>query len=181
MWKKRSNVSVQLTNEINTENSLESYVRCGKCQSSYSFTENDFEEGSNGRRLECSVCGHTWYQSKDRLLTVQEDYELITLPERDMIRIQRNIVEGKSPKYLGDKKLYVGNISFECHEDDIYKVFSTVGDVGDVSFVRDESGKCRGFGFVTMRTVDDATKAVDQLDGMSIRGRNIAVRESNNT
>jgi predicted Zn finger-like uncharacterized protein len=168
-----------INNEFPSEKSS-TYVRCSKCQTVYSFTENDFEPGNNGRRLECSVCGHTWYQSKDRLAAIQDDFELVTLPERDLDRIKTNIIEGKSPKFLGDKKLYVGNISFECHEDDIYKVFSTIGNVGDVSFVRDETGRCRGFGFVTMRNTEDAAKAVEQLDGMSIRGRNIAVRESNN-
>jgi predicted Zn finger-like uncharacterized protein len=156
----------------------EFYVKCSKCQTVYGIQESDLRNG--GRRLQCSVCEHSWYQTKDRLLQVQEDYVLEPLPERDMIRIQRNIEEGKSPRYLGDKKLYVGNISFECHEEDLYKIFSTCGDVGDVSFVRDENGLSRGFGFVTMRTEADGLLAVDKLDGMEVRGRNIAVRESNN-
>lgn len=176
-----------LTNNVASNNDVESstlnneskhYVRCAQCQTSYTFSESDFE--GNGRRLECSVCGHSWYQTRDRLLSIQDDFELIELPERDLIRIKKNIEEGKSPKFVGDKKLYVGNISFECHEDDIYKVFTSIGDVGDVTFVRDETGRCRGFGFVTMRTEADATKCVEQLDGMSIRGRNLQVRESNN-
>lgn len=160
----------------------DSYVRCSKCQTVYAITESDLDSGDRGggRRLECSVCGHAWFQSKDRLMTVQEDFALEPLPERDLLRIQRNIEEGKSPKFLGEKKLYVGNISFECHEDDFYKIFGKCGDVGDVAFVRDEAGRNRGFGFVTMRTEMDALKAVEELDGMSVRGRNIAVRESNN-
>jgi predicted Zn finger-like uncharacterized protein len=160
----------------------DSYVRCSKCQTVYAITEADLDVGDRGggRRLDCSVCSHSWYQSKDRLMTVQEDFVLDPLPERDLMRIKRNMEEGKSPKFLGDKKLYVGNISFECHEDDLYKIFSSCGEVGDVSFVRDETGRNRGFGFVTMRTDADGLKAVEQLDGMSVRGRNIAVRESNN-
>jgi len=46
--------------------------------------------------------------------------------------------------------------------------------------VRDEDGKNRGFGFVTMRSKDDGQKAMAELDGTPIRGRKIAVRESNN-
>jgi RNA recognition motif-containing protein len=88
--------------------------------------------------------------------------------------------EGKSPKFMGEKKLYVGYIAFKCHEDDFYTIFSNCGDVGDVSLVRDEEGRNRGFGFVTMRTNDGGSKAVDKLNNMVNHGRNIAVRESNN-
>ncbi|EEC43490.1 predicted protein [Phaeodactylum tricornutum CCAP 1055/1] len=81
---------------------------------------------------------------------------------------------------MGDVKIYVGNIAFECHEDDILAEFSRIGPVGDVSLVRDEEGRIRGFGFVTMRSKEDGQKAIDALDGMPVRGRKIAVRESNN-
>jgi len=157
----------------------DSYVRCGKCQAIYALTDDDLGPG-RGRRLECSVCDHSWFQSKDRLIELKEDFEMIPMPERDLSRIQRNIKEGKTPKFLGNKKLYVGNIAFECHEDDLYEIFGKCGEVGDVSLVRDEEGKNRGFGFITMRTDEDGDKAIAELDGISVRGRNIAVRESNN-
>lgn len=156
-----------------------SYVRCGKCQTVFALTEEDLGPG-RGRRLECSVCSHTWFQSKDRIMTIKNDYELIPLPQDDLDRISVNIQEGKSPSFLGEIKLYVGNIAFECHEDDLMEVFSKVGEVGDVSLVRDETGRNRGFGFITMRTKEDGQKAMEQLDGMPIRGRKIAVRESTN-
>jgi len=157
----------------------DSYVRCGKCQAIYALKEEDLGRG-RGRRLECSVCDHSWFQSKDRIMTLDDNFEMVPLPERDLNRIQMNMKEGKAPKFMGNKKLYVGNIAFECHEDDFYEIFGKCGDVGDVSLVRDEEGKNRGFGFITMRTDEDADKAIAELDGMSVRGRNIAVRESNN-
>ena len=94
--------------------------------------------------------------------------------------IKMNIEEGKSPKFMGDVKLYVGNMPFSTTEDDIMQMFSDIGTVGDVSLVRDELGRNRGFGFVTMRTKADGDKAIDVLDGFEIDGRNIAVRQSNN-
>lgn len=157
----------------------DTYVRCGKCQTAYAITEEDLGEKGRGRRLECGVCGHSWFQSKDRIMSVSDGFELVPLPENDLERIQSNIDEGKSPKFLGAVKLYVGNIAFECHEDDILEVFSRIGNVGDVSLVRDDEGKNRGFGFVTMRTKEDGDKAIAELDGIAVRGRNIAVRESN--
>ena len=158
----------------------DSYVKCGKCQTVYSLQESDFGEKARGRRLGCSVCGHTWFQSKDRLMKLRDGYELADLPEYDKERIALNIKEGKSPNFTGDSKLYVGNISFECHEDDLRNLFETVGQVGDVSLVRDDTGRNRGFGFVTMRNMEDGNKALEELNGSNLRGRNIAVRESTN-
>lgn len=155
-----------------------SYVRCGKCQTVFAMTAEDL--GGRGRRLECSVCDHSWFQASDRLLTLTSDFEMSPLPQRDLDRIKNNMEEGKSAKFMGDKKLYVGNISFQCHEDDLYEIFGKCGEVGEVSLVRDEEGRNRGFGFVTMRTIDGGDKAITDLDGMAIRGRNIAVRASNN-
>lgn len=113
-------------------------------------------------------------------MTRRDDFELIDLPDADKKRIATNIQEGKSPAFLGECKIYVGNIAFECHEDDFYDIFSPVGEVGGVSLVRDDTGKNRGFGFVTMRTKEDGQKAIAELDGTSVRGRKITVRESFN-
>jgi predicted Zn finger-like uncharacterized protein len=154
------------------------YVRCGKCQTSYAISEEDLG-ARGGRRLECSVCGHSWFQTKDRLMTLTPEFELSALPERDVERIQNNIQEGKAAKYMGDKKLYVGNLAFQCHEDDLYEIFGQYGDVGEVNMIRDETGRPRGFAFVTMRTEEAGEKAIAAADGMMIRGRNISVRESN--
>lgn len=128
------------------------------------------------RRLECSVCGHSWYQGKDRLLKLNDSLEMVPLPEMDKTRIALNIEEGKSPKFIGDRKLYVGNLSYETTEENLYDVFKDVGVVGEVSLVRDNYGKKRGFGFVTMRDDDDGMKAIDALDGTEINGRSMTVR-----
>jgi RNA recognition motif-containing protein len=104
---------------------------------------------------------------------------MVPLPQVDRDRITTNIQEGKEPKHVGDCKLYVGNIPFTCHEDDLFEVFSQIGEVGEVNLVRDDDGKIRGFGFITMRTKEEGLKAIEQLNGTPIRGRNMAVRESN--
>jgi RNA recognition motif-containing protein len=79
-------------------------------------------------------------------------------PQYEIDRILQNLQENKEPS-----KVYVGNIAFECSEQDIYEEFSKVGIVGDVSLVRDEDGKNRGFGFVTMRTNEQGQAAIDKL------------------
>ena len=131
-------------------------------------------------RLECSVCGHSWFQSLDRLIELGDGFEMVPLPESDKQRIATNIVEGKSPKFTGEAKLYVGNISFGVTEDDLMVAFSDVGEVGSVALVRDELGRNRGFGFITMRTKEGGADAVEKMNGVELKGRNLAVRESNN-
>mmetsp|Transcript_83009 Transcript_83009/g.232649 ORF Transcript_83009/g.232649 Transcript_83009/m.232649 type:complete len:223 (-) Transcript_83009:48-716(-) len=157
-----------------------SYAQCGRCQSAFALAETDLGANGRGRRLECSVCGHSWFQSKDRLMTLNDGFEMVPLPEMDRERIATNMKEGKSPKYVGDSKLYVGNIAFECSENDLAELFSEVGGVGSVALVRDDQGRNRGFGFVTMRTKEEGDAAIEKLNGMELNGRNIAVRESNN-
>eukprot|EP00544_Gedaniella_sp_CCMP2646_P009343 CAMPEP_0202480058 /NCGR_PEP_ID=MMETSP1361-20130828/197_1 /ASSEMBLY_ACC=CAM_ASM_000849 /TAXON_ID=210615 /ORGANISM="Staurosira complex sp., Strain CCMP2646" /LENGTH=172 /DNA_ID=CAMNT_0049107451 /DNA_START=143 /DNA_END=661 /DNA_ORIENTATION=+ len=156
----------------------QSYVKCGRCQTAYVVSDEDLGNGK-GRRLECSVCEHSWFQSKDRLMTLRDGFEMVSLPDLDKERISLNIKEGKNPRFMGDTKLYVGNIAFECTEDDLVRVFSEAGVVGDISLVRDEQGRNRGFGFITMRTKEGGEKAMETLDGSEFMGRNIAVRESN--
>jgi RNA recognition motif-containing protein len=113
-------------------------------------------------------------------MTLNDGFEMIPLPVTDKDRIITNMKEGKSPKYTGDSKLYVGNISFESSEADLVALFAEVGQVGSVALVRDEQGRNRGFGFVTMRTKEDGEAAMEKLNGMELNGRNLAVRESNN-
>lgn len=152
------------------------YVKCGRCQTVYALTQEDL--GEKGRRLECTICQHSWFQSRDRLMELRAGLEMVALPESDVQRIAQNLKEGKAANFMGETKLYVGNISFECGEEELKEVFGQVGEVGDVSLVKDEVGRNRGFGFVTMRTKEGGQKAMELLDGKEIRGRNIAVRES---
>jgi len=133
-----------------------------------------------GRRMECSVCSHTWFQSRERLGRVGDGFEMITLPDRDLERIQLNIKEGKHPKHFGDYKMYVGNISFQCTEEDLFNKFSEIGPVGDVSMVLDNDGRIRGFGFITMRNAEDGERALELLDGTDLKGRTLNVRPSTN-
>lgn len=163
-----------------TLNLPDTYARCGSCQTSFALTDDDLGASGRGRRLECSVCGHTWFQSRDRLMTMNEGFELVPLPEMDKNRVALNMEQGMPAKFMGHMKLYVGNIAFASREEDIFELFSEIGQVGDVALVRDDTGKNRGFGFVTMREKEDGEKAIAALDGQEVNGRNLAVRESSN-
>jgi hypothetical protein len=167
---------------ISTDNNKEEtyYVKCGNCQSVYPFPIESLGPSAKGRRLECTLCQHSWFQSKERLLVVKPGFDMVALPESDLKRIQTNIAQGRHPKFMGEIKLYVGNIAFQCSEENLQELFETVGEVGEVSLVRDETGRPRGFGFVTLRYKADGLKALQELNNKEVMGRAISVRESTN-
>lgn len=76
-------------------------------------------------------------------------------------------------------KLYVGNLSFDTTEAELRDAFSTNGrTVSEVVLPTDrETGRPRGFGFVTMGSAADA-KAALVLDGSMLQGRALKVSEA---
>ena len=72
-------------------------------------------------------------------------------------------------------KLYVGNLSFDAGFEDIKELFEAHGGVEDVFIVKDrESGRPRGFAFVTMDTKEAMDSAVE-LNGTEFMGRPLVV------
>jgi len=77
------------------------------------------------------------------------------------------------------KKLYVGNLSFACTDDDLRELFEAYGKVESARVVMDrEKGRSKGFGFVEMSSDDEAKAAISQLDGKELDGRAIIVNEA---
>jgi cold-inducible RNA-binding protein len=73
-------------------------------------------------------------------------------------------------------KLYVGNLSFNITENDLQDAFAAHGTVLEANLVMDrETGRARGFGFVTMSTAEEAQTAITALNGASIDGRALTV------
>jgi RNA recognition motif-containing protein len=76
-------------------------------------------------------------------------------------------------------RLYVGNLSYDTDTETLRQAFSATGEVTDAHVVMDrESGRSRGFGFVTMATPDLAKKAIETMNGSMIDGRAIRVNEA---
>ncbi len=73
-------------------------------------------------------------------------------------------------------KLYVGNLSFSTTEDELRTLFSESGTVTDVALIKDrDSGRSKGFAFVTMATQAEAEQAVKTLNGASFGERELKV------
>ena len=76
-------------------------------------------------------------------------------------------------------KLYVGGLSWNTDNDGLRQAFERFGDVEDVRVVTDrETGRSRGFGFVTFNSSQAAQAAISEMDGTELDGRNIKVNEA---
>ncbi len=76
-------------------------------------------------------------------------------------------------------KLYVGNLSYNATENDLQDAFSAFGIVVEANLVTDrESGRPRGFAFVTMSTPEEARAAIEGLNGRDFQGRPLTVSEA---
>jgi RNA recognition motif-containing protein len=76
-------------------------------------------------------------------------------------------------------RLYVGNLSFNATTDSVREAFASCGSVTDVHVVMDrETGRSRGFAFVTMGTDAEAQKAIAETNGAMMDGRPLRVNEA---
>ncbi len=75
--------------------------------------------------------------------------------------------------------IYVGNLAFEVTDDELRQLFAAYGDVDTATVIKDRfSGESRGFGFVEMPSREDATAAIEALNGTDLHGRSITVNEA---
>lgn len=72
--------------------------------------------------------------------------------------------------------LYVGNLSFQTSTSQLESLFADFGEVASAQVITDrDTGQSRGFGFVEMKTSDQANSAISGLNGREIDGRNLKV------
>ena len=77
------------------------------------------------------------------------------------------------------KNLFVGNLSFQTTESELRALFEPFGQIVRVHMAMDrETGRARGFGFVEMANDEEAKKAIAELDGKELGGRNVKVNEA---
>ena len=77
------------------------------------------------------------------------------------------------------KKLFVGGLSWNTEDASLRAAFEQYGAVADAKVIKDrETGRSRGFGFVTMSNDAEATTAITSMDGKAIDGRTVKVSEA---
>lgn len=75
--------------------------------------------------------------------------------------------------------IYVSNISFSLTEGDLQDAFAEFGEVSSVKIITDKfTGKSKGFGFVEMDNDNEASNAIDQLNGAELGGRELQVKKA---
>ena len=76
-------------------------------------------------------------------------------------------------------KVFVGNLSFDTTREELEALFAPLGEISDVFVPLDrDSGRPRGFAFVTYASGESATQAIQKLDGVELGGRNLRVNEA---
>ncbi|MDP1589790.1 MAG: RNA-binding protein [Prosthecobacter sp.] len=83
------------------------------------------------------------------------------------------------PNKAMNTKMYVGNLPFSASDSDIRELFSQYGTVSDIFLPMDrESGRPRGFAFVTMDTPEAMQAAITALNGQEFQGRKLGINEA---
>lgn len=72
--------------------------------------------------------------------------------------------------------IYIGNLNYNVEEDELRNIFSEYGEVVSVKIITDrETGRPKGFAFVEMADDEAGKRAISQLNGKEVLGRNIKV------
>ena len=77
------------------------------------------------------------------------------------------------------KKLFIGGLDWNTNDQSLHAAFGEFGPVTEAKVITDrETGRSRGFGFVTFQNNADGDKAVAQMDGKTLDGRTVRVNEA---
>jgi cold-inducible RNA-binding protein len=77
------------------------------------------------------------------------------------------------------KKIFVGSLSWNTSEEELRRIFERFGEIVEAKLITDrETGRSRGFAFVTYVNDADADKAIAEMDGTEVDGRAIRVNEA---
>jgi RNA recognition motif-containing protein len=80
------------------------------------------------------------------------------------------------PVEVSSPRLYVGNLSFDATESDLFELFNGVGHVENAEVVTyRHNQRSKGFAFVQMQTIDEAKRAVQELHDKEFLGRKLVV------
>lgn len=78
-----------------------------------------------------------------------------------------------------EKKLYVGNLSYDTTSESLQSAFAQFGNVESAIVITDRmSGRSKGFGFVEFSTPEEAAAAIEGMNGKELDGRELKVNEA---
>lgn len=127
---------------------------------------------SSVEEVEAAVQQFNGYELDGRSLRVNSGPP----PPRDENSFRAPRGGGGGRSFDNTNRLYVGNLSWDVDNVALETLFSEQGKVLDAKVVYDrESGRSRGFGFVTYGSSDEVNRAIDNLNGADLEGRQIRV------
>ncbi|HXX41481.1 MAG TPA: RNA-binding protein [Chthoniobacterales bacterium] len=98
------------------------------------------------------------------------------IPSRNGSQQQSRSVRKPEPVEVTSPRLYVGNLSFDATESDLFELFNGVGHVQNAEVVSyRHNQRSKGFAFVQMQTIDEARRAVAELHDKEFLGRKLVV------
>ncbi|XP_035913176.1 RNA-binding protein 39-like [Anopheles stephensi] len=97
-----------------------------------------------------------------------------TQAEKNRMASQPPAAPPKNPS--GPMRLYVGSLHFNITEDMLNGIFEPFGKIDNIQLIMDaDTGRSKGYGFITFHNADDAKKALEQLNGFELAGRPMKV------
>jgi RNA recognition motif-containing protein len=100
----------------------------------------------------------------------EEEKPVQSATTKEKVSRKPELVEVTSPK------LYVGNLSFDATESDLFELFNGVGQVRNAEVVCHKyTQRSKGFAFVQMTTIEEARRAVQELHDKEFLGRKLVV------
>src|ERR1700719_3446434 len=98
------------------------------------------------------------------------------VPSRNGSQQQSRPARKPEPIEVTSPRLYVGNLSFDATESDLFELFNGVGHVQNAEVVSyRHNQRSKGFAFVSMQTIDEAKRAVEELHDKEFLGRKLVV------
>ena len=77
------------------------------------------------------------------------------------------------------KKLFVGGLSWNTTDAGLSEAFQQFGEITEAKVIMDrDTGRSRGFGFITFTNDEDALNAINAMNGTNLEGRTIKVNEA---
>jgi nucleolin len=142
----------------------------------------DFEECfvvTNKATGESRGFGFVVYQDKSTAERAIEGMNGVSLDGR-AIRVALSKPKGwASKREETGSTLYIGNLGYDTSDEQLRAELEKCGELSDVTVVTDrETGSSRGFAFATFLNPDDAQRAIEQMDGIEIDGRELRVNLS---
>jgi RNA recognition motif. (a.k.a. RRM, RBD, or RNP domain) len=112
----------------------------------------------------------SFFANTPKQAPVQGEKSVPSVTTKEKVSRKPELVEVTSPK------LYVGNLSFDATESDLFELFNGVGQVRNAEVVCHKyTQRSKGFAFVQMTTIEEARRAVQELHDKEFLGRKLVV------